>query len=44
MIKSEEERVSERQRERVGDKSGERGPLPFSKQLVNDSNPIKQGK
>lgn len=37
------ERESERQRGRVGNKAGERGPLPFSKQLVNDSNPIKQG-
>lgn len=39
----ERERESERQRESDGDKAGERGPLLFSKQLVNDSNPIKQG-
>lgn len=45
MIESvgERERDSERQRESDGDKAGERGPLLFSKQLVNDSNPIKQG-
>ncbi len=45
MVESEEEREREREseRQRVGDKAGERGLLPFSKQLVNDSNPIKQG-
>lgn len=43
MVESEEERESEGQRGRAGDKAGERGPLPFSKQLVNDFNPIKQG-
>lgn len=43
MVESEGGRENERQRERAGDKASERGALPFSKQLVNDSNPIKKG-
>lgn len=34
---------SERQRESWRQSRRERGPLLFSKLLVNDSNPIKQG-
>jgi len=41
VVKSEKES----ERERVGNKTRERerGPLPLSKQLVNDCNPIKHG-